>query len=778
MPAFTVTIDTQISIFERIGDGPTIGVESKWGTTPFPSTQKTIDGFFFDDKKWGGQLDKNDAHFVPVLWDPTSIGVRDLINPGIGDNNDLLLTSINTRYMDDQNVWSPRIHHGFYYSEGEEFYLHSDSATIDFVGSGLLLESGNIQQLSYVPKEGIPVLAMSYEWKPDEGIYVPYRSIRKVIEFEGRYTDDGQLRAQDGNTIFWGNVNSSEEQFFLDYTTTPPTAIFNQNINRAIGSNFPTLSGLNAHEIDSLDDLGIATGIAGEEFHLKYSPVSRDFPVSVYSDYYGTSFQEYTVVEEFTVSGLNQVVLDYDLGIVKFGSEGLGGVAPLGSTVRAAYRLTAGIEYEPKDSKDYVEGAFLDLNPIRRFSGSGFVFIRNRTEEIYSLELEAILTEISENYYGPLLLGNNFASIRATAYTENGEAVEGQEITFEIIGLDIGTFGASTEATAFTNAHGQATTLYNPPRTIDTLGGVTDSVTITASGSQLYLSDYVPASEDSSLFLFQIAKQDTILGIPRADLPAFYTDFLAEEGTEGPYITHDLSDSFSDAWQGLSVLLANAVKWEVWHREVHGIPTPIIYEPSDLRTGKKTVIAQYDATAINPHTGTTPAIVPVQPVSFTASGVGTVVNFDETLTVIDPTSVHKSYLVVGPSRVTIRAKTTNERTGQTILSNEIDILIDIPDAAKGLFEIETLNSIPSGLLTNFNMYDSVEEDGQIINLVESAGLLPLGWRLRSTGITLASALNGLTFLDLNPPAQSYTEDEVTASGEYLNSFTHQLEVVI
>jgi hypothetical protein len=780
MAAFTESIDTQVSIYQRVGNGPAIGTKSKWVDTPVPGTGKTIEGFIFDDKRWGGILDENEAHFVPVLWDPSTIGVKDYISPGIGDNNDLLLTSVQSNRIDGDDIWQPRLHHGFYYSENEEYYLHSDDAVVDIVPSGLVASGGNTIQLSYVPKPGIPILARGYKWDSEAGTYLPDRTIRKVIELNGEFTESGQVRAQDGDTIFWENVNTSEEEWTLNYSTVPPTAIFNQDIAKAIGQNHITISGLSQFLIDELDLLGVANGYENEQFHLTYSPVSRDHDVTIYSDYYGTSFQVYSIVEDFTVSGVNEVKLDYDLGTVTFGSSGEGGLVPYGVTVRAAYTKTVGIEYEPEHTKDYIESNTADLNPIRRFSGNGFVFIRNRSEEIASLELEALLPEISSDFYGPLLLGNNFATIQATAYSLAGEPVEGQEITFEIIGADIGTFGASDTSSAYSNSRGQARTLYNPPRTIDDLGGVTDDVTITASGSQLFLSEYSPASDSASLFLFQIAREDNILGIPRSQLPEFYEAFLAEEDLEGPYITHNLSSSFDSAWDGLSLLLQQAVKWEVWHRTVHGLATPVTYEPGDLRTGKKTVIAQFDATAVNPHTGTTPAIVPVQPLSYTidSSGLGTTVSFEEELPLVASGTAHRAYMVVGPSKVAIRAKTTNATTGQIILSNTIEILIDIPDAAKGLFDIETLNSIPSGLLNNANLYEQSEEDLEEVQLLESTGLLPLGWRIRSTGITLASALNGLTFLDLNPLNQSYQEDDVTVSGEYLNSISHQFEVDI
>jgi len=776
MASFVSIFDTQVTIYRRVGDGPAIGTKSKWDDTPFPATNKDIDGWHFDERRWGGLLDDNEAHFVPVLWDPSTVGITDNIETGIGDNNDLLVTKVQPRSHDFENVWHPQIYHGYYYSEDNEFYLHSDDGVIDYpTFSGLVPSGGNSVQLSHTPKPGVPLIARGYKWSESDGVYLPDRTIRKRTEFTGQFTASGELLAQEGNIVFWENVNTSQSEWFLDDSTNPPTAIFNQQIVEQVGEFYTSTSGLDQAEIDLLDTFGISNAQDNQQFTLKYSPIDRTSEVKIFSDFLGSDNRVYTEVQEFSQGGINEFKLDYDLGIVEFGTVASGGVPPYGSTLRAAYYKTVGIEYEPQNSRDYIEDVEANLNPVRRFTGDGFVFLRNRALDVSRLELKAVLPEITKNFFGPLLIGNSFASLQAIAYSKDNEVIEGQDITFEILSMDIGSFGASQTTTAVTNGRGEATTLYNPPRTIDQLGGITNNVITTASGSQLFLDDYQPASTDNALFLFQIAREDLVLGLPKSGLRNYYEDFLIKEGTPGPEIDFPLDLTENFAWLGSAV--ENQIKWEVWHREVHELATPITYEEGDLRTGKKSVIAELDTTAINPHTGDAPALVPVQPIGLTITESGTAVDFAATLSDITSSSLQKSYLVVGPTKVRLRAKTLNKRTNTVILSNVIEILIDIPDSAKGLLDIDTINSVPSGLLANAHFFDQAGTNLDPVELVES-GLLPIGWRLRSPSITIASALDGVTILDLNPIPQSYTHDELTASGELLINLTHQFEVNI
>lgn len=769
MAFFLNTSDIVVGIYRFSNDSPATGLSSQYTEIPHPATNNLITGFQVDNKVWLGNLEQNDLHTIPTRWDPTHLLLDSNFRSGIGDNEDLLLGYIAENTIDFESVWNPRLKHGFYYSGRLENYLFSDDAVTEYLShSGLISSGGNTHLLKYTPKPGIPIIIDSYVYNRETGEYETSGAFRKKAKFTGLFTEDGQLLAQDGSTIFWENVNTAEKEWIINPDNNKQI-ITNQQFISLVGTQHVTISGLNQIELDQLDYLGSAQGLLNEEMYLQFSPIDRNQPVKIYSAYQGTTFKVYDVVEDFTVGNIDEVVIDYDLGIVKFGNLEAGGLSPYGSDIYASYHVSPSIQYEPIYLKDYAENESETVNPVNKFQGNSFVFLQTKLQDVGSIVLDSILPEISENFFGPLFMGNNFTSVIATVYSTEGELIEGQEVTFEILGTEIGLFGTNTTTSSISNGIGKARALYTPPRTVNQLGGVTDVMEITASGTNLTFTDYTPITSVDNLYLFQIAREDLIMGIPVSELSDYYVSYLSEQELEGPYITHNLDNTNNAAWALLGGLLEQAVKWEVWHRETHGLAVPRTYNDGDLRTGKRSVVSKFDLDAINPHTGQTPALSVVQPISYTTVS-GTLISFEDELPLITPSSLNKSYLIVGPTRVSIQAKTLNRRTNTIIYSNIIDILIDIPNSHKGLFEVDLINSMPSGLLTITPGFDGNTFPVELLDI----GTLPLGWRLRSTGITLASALDSLTFLDLNPVPQYY-ETDLEPSGLHLD-LSHQIDV--
>ena len=87
----------------------------------------------------------------------------------------------------------------------------------------------------------------------------------------------------------------------------------------------------------------------------------------------------------------------------------------------------------------------------------------------------------------------------------------------------------------------------------------------------------------------------------------------------------------------------------------------------------------------------------------------------------------------------MQASVYDEINNITLYSNVITVRLHIPDYLNGTVNITNVNLLPSG----------------IVPYTLSAGLhnnkiLPLGWRLKSTGDTFASAIAGVTYIDINP----------------------------
>lgn len=743
MATVSIKVDTQLSVFKRAGNGPAVGFDSKYSTTPHPGTGNPITGFKFDESRWGVEENDNFSHFVPTLWDGSSLGTEFVA--GIGDGRDLFSDSAARSYFNFQENWRPVINHGYYYSNNHPYYLFSDTGLTTCIASGVFTPGGGNQvQLERNPKPGIPVLARGYKWNDNTGEYILDREILKKIKFTGLQTPEGEALTETNGNIFWDNISTAQSEFILDYNTNPVTALFNRNVIEEVGAPHPTASGLTLADLELLDTIGVTTSERGQQYRLTYSPVDRNSPVNLFLDYGGSGIQKWDIVDSLTSGVFNQATIDYDLGIIRFGDEERGGLPPYGATLRASYSKTVGIEYEPENTTDKAINVLADLNPIRRFTGSGFVYLRRDVSDVRRIVLSAELPEIEDDFYGPLFLGNSFARIRAQAFSSTDEPVEGVEIGFELLGIQTGRFGSNSVARSISNGNGVAFALYNPPRTIEGLGGATNQVNTASGISSLFIDNYSPPDGTESLFLFQVAREDHVLGIPRTQLNKFYEDYIQEEGG-GPEFSFSLGSEYS--W--ITGILAPKIKWEVYHREVHGLLTPVTYEEGDLRTGKKTVLAHLDSSAINPHTGSTPAVAPVQPSHFETTATGTSVHFSQQLPDITSSGLYKSYMVVGPTKARMRAFSFNPRLNTVVYSNEIEVLIQIPESAAGLYHIDAINSMPSGLLTNARYFNQEEIPLEEVPL-STTGIIPLGFRIRSPGITIASALDGVTFLDLNP----------------------------
>jgi hypothetical protein len=112
--------------------------------------------------------------------------------------------------------------------------------------------------------------------------------------------------------------------------------------------------------------------------------------------------------------------------------------------------------------------------------------------------------------------------------------------------------------------------------------------------------------------------------------------------------------------------------------------------------------------------------------------------------------------MVAPTTVSIRASTYNPRLNQTIYSNQIKVKLQVPSYLSGMWYIDAIND------------NHLEEISQLLAGAVVGSGVPLGFRLKSSNITLAAALDGVTFLDVNPtynaPIWNTQQPQNTGSG--------------
>jgi len=819
-----------------------IGSLSHYVDIVHPETSNTIQGFLWDERILADESEENWDAFIPVNYDPTTSGVDDYFQSGIGDSTDLefieaeavAASGVYNSLMFD--VWAPVINHGYYYDFLDEGYLYSDDSELlyptlsgvvpgvywtgiepdDAVASGF-----NLATMESFPKPGVPITAVQMQWLESEGKYEIWKNWRKVIDFTGIRDSDLQEQSTRNpitNDIYWHLPDRDKNEFLVSFSgvtnvSGTPEIIFNQQVVEPIGL---TYSGLHFSE---LEIVGISTGKDNQEFHLKYSPVDSSKAPQIYSfvtkpDGY---VSEASVCSGFLGGGLigggplydgiletgeldvevkewlpapvgttfsgYQCNIDYDLGTLAFGNSTLPGIQTpsAGEYVAAGYWRTARIEYEPVDTTNTLLAVEANLNPIYRHSGQGFVYLSTRTEDPVSVVLSADLAEISSDIYGPLNIGNNYAPIVALVKDARGNALENQAVTFQITSYPaVGGFGGTNlSIVAVTDEEGKATAYYNPPRTILDIGeeitydgysvnaapaypGVTETTTFRTDKLLI-------RGDESDIFLFQNRVDDPILGwretsIDQDDLDAQLTEYYRTYLLE-----HEIYGATGLDGSGVPNNYLTNQTWEDLHRTLLDMARPSMFSQNQ-GMGRKVLVAAPDPDALNPHTLTAGAWAPMQPIDIVeiSAGVYDIVYDTSTYSIpvpsgtMGPTTSGSlySYFVVAPTQVEMQAQVYNERLQQAIISNTIDVQLSIPEYLNGLWMLDEINQI------------EIDEVNVLLSgvIADPSKKIPLGFRLKSSNVALASALDGVTFLDVNPRynANIWDVDEVTSLGHSFN----------
>lgn len=744
-----------------------IGTESYYANIEHPETNKKIEGFKWDNAIWKSDNESDYYGEIRSIYDPTTSGLENsYFQSGIGDNDDLQLVDIievttsgigNNNLLDD---YVPEINHGYYYKYKEERYLYSDSSSIVYPSySGVINELYNYVLLLDDPKTGIPIKARKFKWNNSNGVYELLKEYEKKVHFTGLRDDDliRQDTFDNNNNILWDLVDNTEDEFIVTYSgITYPELIFNKQIVEEIGeitqSGIPALKNEDYDyytEDFNLDFVGYANGIVDEVFHTTFSPIDITMDCRVFTWNSVNDIQEWNVVTSGENIGINEVYLDKDLGLVQFGSS----QPSIGSKVGIYYWNTAQVEYEPNNTIDTIKGYEVSLNPILRSSGRGFVYLNTYEDVPFNINLSAELATIQTDIYGPLYIGNTFAKIIAEVKDQQGNYIEGIPVTFEITSVPIsGSFSGNSTIETITASNGKAKAFYNPPESVSELGEYVTSGEINNSPSypapitqttslfvqelNLAISDY-ESPED--IYLYQVHANDLTTGILYSGI-----DFNNEEETIAEYYRNYFTTEESIYGKlGLTTsgtIDDSTITWEEAHRELLNLVQPIWFNSlSNNSSGRKLIVTEYDTTAVNPHNITqSGAWIPKEPIEVVDRGSTFELIYDTSSVEFPlPSGLLQSYFVCAPVYITVQASTYNAQLNKMIYSNEISIKLDIPPYMNGTWLIDGINSM------------NYEEINSLLTAAMEGRKLPLGFRLRSTSVTLGAALNGVTYLDVN-----------------------------
>jgi hypothetical protein len=655
----------------------------------------------------------------------------------------LKIEEIREVFAKGRRRWVPFVYSGNINIWRESSYLFSDDSVVEVLDATSIDSGGrSLHILQRELRPGSPILATIFRRDRDNE-YLPWRIYSHRINFTSILDSDGnEQTTRDGDTIYWSVVDTDKREFISYERNGSIYCLFNSLVPESITSGEePSVIA----DFNDLEYLGDSDGSDDQSFETSKFPISGNSLLKVYAvDVTGSSYEEYTVVSTFT--GSEQVKVDEDLGILTFGSS-TGPASPpaAGLGIYINYSVTPRIEYEEEGYSEVTAVIDADVNPLSQSLNKGFVTLARTELDIASIELtttEARYPGIA-NTFGPIYAGADYAPLTATVYSSSGEIIPNVEVTFffEVTPSIGGIGGSSTSTQRRTGINGTAHTYYVPPNSVSSMG-----FSVQNSGNVLQLPADANFSNVQDVYTYYILKDDPFIGVPAADTSIGEVEWSSSElngrkvvlykwnasainpisGHFGAYApirpasissgyiltyTDTLADSDTSGY-GSTVRLGTATSYGLnWFKD----------------TTKSWTVNEWHGYVIE---STSNSSLRRRIASNTSNTLYFTSPFSELPTtggyrIYDKADNLGGYWVVSDRFVTIRASAYSPRLRKTIYSNILSLRVEIPDYMKGSY----INS-------------SLQE-------------IPFGWRLVDDTYEQASAIDGATYISINPIAGPY-----------------------
>jgi len=577
-------------------------------------------------------------------------------------------------FANGRERWVPKIHRGGFIIWRQPSYLFSDDSVIETLDPLSLDSDGrSTHTLARELRPNSPIAVTIFQ-RDSLGEISPWRTHLRRERFSGlRDVDDNELTTRSGDTLYWANVDTTKNEFLSIVRDDSIFLQFNKSVVESISRQFIPADILDFNEMEYL---GTSNGSDDQQFTTKYFPIGNSSNLYCYVVNNATStWTAYSVVTSFTAA--NQVIIDYDLGVLTFGTSASGPTPalPPNRAVYLAYQAVPRIEYEEYGYSDVFTAKEADVNPVAQSLNKGFVVVGRGELDISSI----ILSTTKSSYradadtFGPVYVGADYASLLAHVYSSAGSLVPNAEVTFWITTAPAvgGVGGSGSSAQRRTGYDGIARCAYTPPTSVDSMG----------------------------FFVTSVGVGNTVT------LPSG----AAFEDTADVYTYHVLKD---DPWKG-------KVGADTSIGEIPWSASP--------PNGRKVIFYKWDAAAVNPVTGKLGAYAPVRPSSISG---GNVLTYADTLAPPDPTPSNVNlgaYWIVSDRYVSIQASVYSPRLNRTILSNTIKIRVEIPLYMRGEYIKNNLNAIPFGWRIKDTTYEVASAFGgaTYISINPFAGPYPI-----------------------------------------------------
>lgn len=711
----------------------------------FQHLEESPDGWQYDIKRWCSLFDLR-LPTMPRLADASTQGVSEseyfLSGVGNVDSGDLYMNKIKEMFIDNDRLWIPEIRNGHYFRYKTKFFLYSDNSRVQYLSATNNRDNRNYIKLDVEPDMSSPIMAASFKRNPKTNTPAYQTYIQQGADFTGIYVNgEEQETVTDVGKIVWDNVDITKREFIVDNTIEQETSLyFNKDYITTHGTVPIVYQDLAACEV-----LGSSNGAAYQVYKLKNFPVLTDdtFHFYVVGVSTWTEWERVDYWFDLLKEGPGtKYFVDKDLGIIYLGSQAHGGVPQLGEYVVASYSSTLRIEYEEADIDNTIDATEADVNPTTQHINQGFVVVTHDQLEAASIVLDINKPRIpftsQPPEYGPITIGSDYALLRATIKSTEGNAVPDTLVGFNMTPTDIGYIDGSTESSSITDGQGYAYSSYQPPVSTNTLGFYT--ITVRASTHPMYLAGYKEIiikdagagleGQENDLYLYQVLKDDILLGYDSVD--DWITQQIADGKMEVP--AWAVTPTLETKWR-------NEMKVKYDLKEWNGSSE---FNSTGVLTGRKVVVYKIDPTgvsdyegdnwdneAINPITGESGAVVPLRP-EFIEKIEDTGDEFNSYFRLIYPEDAIPDpdaddsgnpiggYWIVSPRTIKFRASCWSEFYNSIIYSNEITVRLSMPEHMLGEYLTPLLKRVP------------------------------YGWKIPDSTDNAASGLDGATFITINP----------------------------
>lgn len=702
----------------------------------FEHPTDTPDGWSYDIKRWCSPFDLR-LPSLPRLSNPSVQGVSEstYFKSGVGavDLGDLFVEDFEEVLEDGERHWYPEIRHGQYFRYRTDYFYYGDNSRVQYINPSDNRDNRNYLELNATPNIGSPILAATFKRNSvKENLYKT--RVAQRYQFTGTYSGGTELETVSAvGKINWSNVDTTKKEFIVDHTIDGITRLwFNRNYVDTRGV-VPTVY----DDLAASDYLGVSTGSPYQVFYLPCFPVLADSTFHLYVAT-NTTWEEWTRVDtwwdlittNWSYSNRNRYFLDKDLGIVYFGSANNGGIPVVGRHIVATYRTTLRVEYEELDRETKIIAIDADVNPVTQSVNQGFVCISHADIEPANITLSINKFRIqgtNPTEYGPILVGSDYAILKATVTSSSGVAVPNVEVSFEMTPSDLGYLAGASYTTAVTDVSGNAYTNYQPPTSSDTLGFYTKTVRDSTNpyyptGREVIIkvSETGLQGKEDDIYLYQILKDDPILGYETIDeyLQALYH-------AEAPSWVQDATDY---------------ARWKAEMTAEYELEDWVDFPEGSEMNGRKVVVYEvnnnpkYSPYAINPIDGSFGAIVPLRPylaekietAGDTYEGFWRLIYPNGAIPNCGPSSAYTigGYWAVASKLVTFQASCWSPYYNRYIYSNSITARITLPQYLLGEY-------------------------------VSTLGDIPFGWKIIGDDDNIAAGLDGATFITINPHSGPY-----------------------